>query len=100
MLDPVLIFGLFGFPAMGSIMVAVMNLILGTFMGLAVTFFGVYYKLQSFLFMPVNGLGQGTLPIIGFNYGAKNAKRVREETAFLYALYEWKKRGKAICGTM
>ena len=64
--------------AMGSIMVAVMNLILGTFMSLGVTFFGVYYKLQSFLFMPVNGLGQGTLPIIGFNYGARNAERVRK----------------------
>ncbi|MDO4330332.1 MAG: MATE family efflux transporter [Lachnospiraceae bacterium] len=64
--------------AMGSIMVAVMNLILGMFTSLAVAFFGVYYKLQSFLFMPMNGLGQGTLPIIGFNYGAKDFKRVKE----------------------
>lgn len=64
--------------AMGSIMVAVMNLILGMFTGLAVAFFGVYYKLQSFLFMPMNGLGQGTLPVIGFNYGAGDFKRVRE----------------------
>ena len=64
--------------AMGSIMVAAMNLILGTFTSLAVTFFGVYYKLQSFLFMPMNGLGQGTLPVIGFYYGAKNLKRIKE----------------------
>lgn len=64
--------------AMGSVMVAGMNLILGTFTSLAVTFFGVYYKLQSFLFMPMNGLGQGTLPIIGFNFGAKDFKRVEE----------------------
>lgn len=64
--------------AMGSIMVAAMNLILGTFTSLAVTFFGVYYKLQSFLFMPMNGLGQGTLPVIGYNYGAKNLKRIKE----------------------
>lgn len=64
--------------AMGSVMVAVMNLILGTFTSLAVTFFGAYYKLQSFLFMPMNGLGQGTLPIVGFNYGAKNLTRVKK----------------------
>jgi putative MATE family efflux protein len=64
--------------AIGSIMVACMNLILATFTSLAVTFFGVYYKLQSFLFMPMNGLGQGTLPIVSFNYGAKNINRVKK----------------------
>ena len=64
--------------AMGSTMVACMNLILGTFTTFAVTFFGIYYKLQSFLFMPMNGLGQGTLPIVGFNYGARNFDRVKE----------------------
>ena len=64
--------------AFGSIMVAGMNLILGIYSDTAVAFFGVYYKLQNFLFMPVNGLGQGSLPIIGFNTGAKNRKRVKE----------------------
>jgi putative MATE family efflux protein len=63
--------------AIGSVMVAAMNRILGSFTSVAVTFFGVYYKLQSFLFMPMNGLGQGTLPIVGFNYGAKNPGRIR-----------------------
>lgn len=64
--------------AFGSLMVAGMNLILGMFSATAVAFFGVYFKLQSFLFMPMNGLGQGALPIVGFNTGAKNWKRVKE----------------------
>lgn len=64
--------------AFGSIMVAAMNAILIMFSSTAVAFFGVYYKLQTFLFMPMNGLGQGSLPIIGYNFGAQNAKRVKE----------------------
>lgn len=63
--------------AFGSIMVAAMNMILVMFSTTAVAFFGVYFKLQSFLFMPMNGLGQGTLPIIGYNYGAKNPTRIK-----------------------
>lgn len=42
----------------------------------AVAFFGVYYKLQNFLMMPVNGLGQAAIPIVGYNYGAKKSERV------------------------
>ena len=42
----------------------------------AVAVLGVYYKLQSFIFMPVFGLNQGVMPIIGYNYGARNKKRV------------------------
>ncbi len=61
----------------GSIMVAAMNMILVSFSTTAVAFFGVYFKLQSFLFMPMNGLGQGTLPIVGYNFGAKNMSRIR-----------------------
>jgi putative MATE family efflux protein len=64
--------------AFGSIMVAAMNTVLGQFSSTAVAFFGVYFKLQSFLFMPMNGLGQGSLPIIGYNFGAKNTARVRQ----------------------
>ncbi len=64
--------------AFGSIMVGTMNMILVMFSTTAVAFFGVYFKLQSFLFMPMNGLGQGTLPIIGYNYGAKNIDRIRK----------------------
>ncbi|MCD8160289.1 MAG: hypothetical protein LUE61_03735 [Clostridiales bacterium] len=44
----------------------------------AVAFFGVYYKLQSFLMMPLNGLGQAVIPIVGYNYGAKDGGRIRE----------------------
>jgi len=64
--------------AFGSIMVGIMNMILVMFSTTAVAFFGAYYKLQSFLFMPMHGLGQGSLPIIGYNYGAGNRERVRE----------------------
>lgn len=62
--------------AFGSIMVAGMNVILNMFSETAVAFFGVYYKLQNFLFMPMNGLGQGSLPIVGFNYGAGKKERI------------------------
>ena len=64
--------------AFGSIMVALMNLVLIVFSSTAVAFFGVYFKLQSFLFMPLNGLGQGSLPIVGFNYGARNLPRIEQ----------------------
>lgn len=62
----------------GSVMVASMNMILASFSTTAVAFFGVYFKLQSFLFMPMNGLGQGTLPIVGYNFGAGNLQRIKQ----------------------
>ena len=64
--------------AMGSVMTASMNAILISFSSTAVAFFGVYFKLQSFLFMPMNGLGQAVLPVVGFNYGSKNKDRLRQ----------------------
>ena len=64
--------------AMGSIMLTCINKILIEFGSTYVAFFGVYYKLQNFLMMPMNGLGQAAIPIAGFNYGAKNGKRIRE----------------------
>lgn len=72
-----------GFPtiitqAIGSIMVAATNGILMPFSSAAVAFFGVYYKLQNFLFMPMNGLGQAAIPIVGFSYGSRNYERIRE----------------------
>jgi Na+-driven multidrug efflux pump len=42
----------------------------------SVTVLGVYFKLQSFVFMPCFGLNQGVLPVLGYNYGARNKKRV------------------------
>lgn len=70
-----------GFPtiimqAMGAVMNFGMNALLGG--GMVVAFFGAYFRLQSFLFMPMNGLGQACLPIIGYNYGANNPDRIRE----------------------
>ncbi|MDO4321708.1 MAG: MATE family efflux transporter [Lachnospiraceae bacterium] len=64
--------------ALGSIMVTAVNAILITFSPTAVAFFGVYYKLQSFLFMPMNGLGQAAIPIVGYNFGAKKNERIIE----------------------
>ena len=61
--------------ALPSVLVAGLNGILSGFSAMAVTVFGVYYKLQTFVYMPVNGLVQGIRPIIAFNYGAGNVKR-------------------------
>ena len=70
-----------GFPSIimqsiGSVMIMALNNILIVFSQAAVAVLGVYFKLQSFVFMPVFGLGAGALPIMGFNYGARNKKRL------------------------
>ena len=103
-LDPILIFGYFGFPALGirgaaistviqiykvglptiitqaigSIVVSAVNAILISFSSTAVAFLGIYNKLQNYLLMPMNGLGQATIPIVGFCYGSRNYARIRE----------------------
>lgn len=59
-----------------SIMSFCMNKILMSFTSTATAVFGVYFKLQSFIFMPVFGLNNGMVPIIAFNYGAKQRKRI------------------------
>lgn len=64
--------------AIGSIMTFAVNSILLHVSTTAVAFFGVYYKLQNFLMMPVNGLGQAAIPVVGYNYGAKNIQRVQQ----------------------
>lgn len=64
--------------SIASIMQFGMNIILGAMSETAVAVMGVYGRLQSFIFMPVFGLNQGVLPIMGFNYGAKNRKRLME----------------------
>ncbi len=61
--------------ALPSVLVAGLNRILAGFSEMAVTVFGVYYKLQTFVYMPVNGLVQGIRPIIAFNYGAGDLER-------------------------
>ena len=62
--------------AVGSVMNYAMNQILIGFTSTATAVFGAYYKLQSFIFMPVFGLTNGMIPIIAFNYGAGNRSRV------------------------
>ena len=64
--------------AIGTVMNMAMNGILSGFSTAAYTVFGLYFKLQSFVFMPVFGLTQGLLPIMGFNYGARNKKRLMQ----------------------
>ncbi len=72
-----------GFPSIlmqciGSVTQFGMNMILRGFTETAVAVMGVYGRLQSFIFMPVFGLSQGILPILGYNYGAGNKKRLIE----------------------
>lgn len=62
--------------AIGSVMTYGMNRILVTFTETATAVFGVYFKLQSFIFMPVFGLNNGMIPIIAYNYGAGKKERV------------------------
>lgn len=62
--------------SISSVMVFFMNKILMAFSSTAVAVFGVYFKLQSFIFMPVFGLNNGMIPIVAFNYGARNKERI------------------------
>lgn len=62
--------------SIGSVMTFGMNTILITFSTTATAVFGVYFKLQSFVFMPVFGLNNGMIPIIAYNLGAKQKKRM------------------------
>ena len=72
-----------GIPSMvmqsiSSVLTTLLNGILIGFSGAAVSVLGVYYKLQSFVFMPVFGLTHGLMPILGYNYGANNKKRLTD----------------------
>lgn len=76
-----------GIPSMlmmsiGSAMTYLMNLILGAFSSTATAVFGVYFKLQSFFFMPVFGLNNGLIPVLAYNYGAKKKDRIKEALQF------------------
>ena len=64
--------------AVGSIMVFGMNMILVSFSTTAVATFGAYFKLQSFVFMPIFGMNNGVVPIIAYNYGAQKPGRIRQ----------------------
>ncbi len=62
--------------AIGSVMTYGMNLILIQFTSTATAIFGIYFKLQSFFFMPVIGLNNGMVPIIAYNFGAGKRSRI------------------------
>ena len=71
----------------GSVMTFLMNKILMAFSATAVAVFGVYFKLQSFVFMPIFGMNNGMVPIISYNYGARRPDRVKKtiKLAMCYA---------------
>lgn len=81
---------LIGFPsvlmmAIGSVMTFCMNKILILYTAgkeTAATVFGVYFKLNSFIFMPIFGLNNGVVPIVAYNYGAQKRKRMTETIRF------------------
>lgn len=62
--------------AIGSFMTFFFNKILLSFTSTAAAVFGVYFKLQSFVFMPIFGLNNGIIPIIAYNYGARSKERI------------------------
>ncbi|WP_246060459.1 MATE family efflux transporter [Peptoniphilus catoniae] len=71
-----------GFPSFALIAVTAMtiyfmNMILGKFTSTAVVALGAYFKVRSFIFLPVFGLNSATIPIVAYNYGAKNKERAR-----------------------
>ena len=72
--------------AIGSVMTYSLNKILLTFTKTAAAVFGVYFKLQSFVFMPVFGMNNGIIPIIAFNYGAGNRRRMTKTVRFSMVL--------------
>ena len=67
-----------------SVLISILNSILGALSEVYVAVLGVYYKLQTFIYMPANGIVQGMRPIIGYNYGAGEFGRVR--TTIRYSL--------------
>ena len=74
--------------SIGSVMTFGLNKILIGFTPTATAVFGVYFKLQSFVFMPVFGLNNGMVPIVAYNYGAKNEERVTKtiKLSTIYAM--------------
>lgn len=74
--------------SIGSVMTFSMNQILIAFSSTATAVFGVYFKLQSFVFMPIFGLNNGMVPIIAYNYGAQKKERMIKtiKLSILYAV--------------
>lgn len=78
--------------SISSVMTFTMNKILIQFSSTATAVFGVYYKLQSFVFMPLFGMNNGMVPIIGFNFGAGHKDRILKthKIAMVYScIFMW-----------
>ncbi|MBO4324799.1 MAG: MATE family efflux transporter [Lachnospiraceae bacterium] len=80
-----------GFPsiimqAISSVVTFTLNKLLNGFSQVAVNAFGIYFKLQSFIFMPVFGLNNGMVPIIAYNYGARHKKRIFDTMKLSYLI--------------
>ena len=72
--------------SIGSLMTYLMDLILKSFSETAIAVFGVYFRLQSFIFMPVFGLNNGLIPVLSYNYGARRKDRIQEALRFAMTL--------------
>ncbi|MBQ9237855.1 MAG: MATE family efflux transporter [Treponema sp.] len=74
--------------AISSVTTYLMDIVLGFFSTTAIAVYGVYFKINSFIFMPVFGLNNGLVPIIAYNYGAEKKRRIIQtiRTGLLYAL--------------
>ncbi len=72
--------------SVGSVMNFLLNKILISFTETATAVFGAYFKMQSFFFMPLFGMNNGLVPIMAYNYGARNKKRVMEALRFAVIL--------------
>lgn len=64
--------------ALPSLLISVLNAILATYSEVYILVLGIYYKLQTFIYLPANGIVQGMRPLIGYNYGAGEHKRVSQ----------------------
>ncbi len=68
--------------SIGSVMTFCMNKILMGFSSTATAVFGIYFKIQSFFFMPMFGINNGMVPIVAYNYGARNRQRIMDAVKY------------------
>ena len=64
--------------ALPSFLISFLNSVLAAYSDSYVVILGIYYKLQTFLYLPANGIIQGMRPLIGYNFGAREMKRVKK----------------------